>query len=316
MPQPQTWCVNRRTALALIPGAVAIATALAIVALQSVPTGLGPLGSAVAAEPPHTRPVAVTSATATRIAFAGDTGTGPGSPIHATVEAMAEQDRQRSYDAAVLLGDLVYPEGDAAEVTSRVTGVFAPITRGGAQLLPVLGNHDYESDEQSQIFTQLGRDKTWYTRDIGIARILVLATERVADRDQTAWLAATLAAPTKTSWTIVAMHKPTYSAGYHGSDEEIQQAWVPLFEKYQVPLVLAGHDHDYQRSRPLNGVTYIVSGAAGKSRLAGHADFTAVSTSTLHYTDVLLERDHLTVRAIDQNGLQFDTLRLALRPRV
>lgn len=301
--------MSRRTSFALMPGVAAVFAVLAVVTFQGVPAG--PLGSAPEADPPHTQPAAVSSATETRIAIAGDTGTGPGSPIDATVTAMVEQDRLRGYDAAVLLGDLVYPEGDADAVASRFTGVFAPITGLGAQLLPVLGNHDYESDEQSQILTKLGRDRSWYAEDVGIARIIVLDTERVDDPEQTAWLADTLAAPTTADWTIVAMHRPAYSAGYHGSDEEIQRAWVPLFEKHDVPLVLAGHDHDYQRSRPINGVTYVVTGGAAKLRRAGHEDFTAVSTSTLHYSDLLLERDSLTLRAIDQNGLQFDALNLA-----
>jgi hypothetical protein len=36
--------------------------------------------------------------------------------------------------------------------------------------------------------------------------------------------------------------------------------WVPLFERYGVDLVLAGHDHNYQRFAPRNGVTYVVHG--------------------------------------------------------
>lgn len=301
--------MSRRPRSVLVPGAAAVFAVLAVVAFQGVPAGPG--GSAPAADPPHSQPVAISSATKTRIAFAGDTGTGAGSPIDATVSAMVEQDRLRSYDAAVLLGDLIYPEGDADAVASRVTGVFAPITRRGAELLPVLGNHDYESDEQSQILSKLGRGRSWYAQDVGIARVIVLDTERVDDPDQTAWLGDTLAAATTADWTIVAMHRPAYSAGKHGSDEEIQRAWVPLFEKHHVPLVLAGHDHDYQRSRPINGVTYVVTGGAAKLRPAGSEEFTAVSTSTLHYSDLLLERDRLTLRAIDQNGLQFDALTLA-----
>ncbi len=49
------------------------------------------------------------------------------------------------------------------------------------------------------------------------------------------------------------------AAGYHGSSIDVRNAFSPLFERFGVQLVLAGHDHDYQRS-PVDGVTYVVSG--------------------------------------------------------
>ncbi len=107
------------------------------------------------------------------------------------------------------------------------------------------------------------------------------------------------------------MRKPSYSAAVHGSNEEIQQQWVPLFELYDVPLVLAGHDHDCQRSKPIDGVTYVFSGGAATLRPSGQEDFTDVSTSTLHYVDLLVEHDRLTLRAINQSGMLVDSVELS-----
>jgi hypothetical protein len=106
------------------------------------------------------------------------------------------------------------------------------------------------------------------------------------------------------------MHKPAYSAGYHGSDESIQEEWVPLFEQYAVPLALAGHDHDYQRSKKVNGVTYVVSGGAATLRPTGRQDFTAVSASIRHFLDLVVSPTRLTGRAIDQNGNLIDSFDL------
>ena len=248
--------MNRRAVTALT--GVAAAAACGVAALL----GFGVVGGPTPAEEvARTSVPAVSAATVTRIAVAGDTGTGTGSAIEATVQAMVNQARQHAYDGLVLLGDLIYPEGDADQAAVRITDVFAPITDRGARLVPVLGNHDYVSGEQSAILNEVGRERTWYVDQVGIVRIVVLDTEQVDDPAQTAWLRETLTSPTDAVWTIVAMHKPAYSAGVHGSDEEIQQQWVPLFEQYDVALVLAGHDHDYQRSKPIGGVTYVVSGA-------------------------------------------------------
>jgi len=54
----------------------------------------------------------------------------------------------------------------------------------------------------------------------------------------------------------------------------------------------------------------VVSGGAATLRPTGHQDFTAASTSTLHYVDLLLEPGRLTLRAIDQSGMQFDSIEL------
>lgn len=242
-----------------------------------------------------------------RIAIAGDTGTGD-APARATADRIAAEGEQRPYDALLLLGDLIYDTGDAALLDRAVRTPFAPLLDGGTRLLPVLGNHDYGSAEQQDILAGLGQDSPWYVAQVGNLRVVVLDSNRVQDAAQTRWLRATLAAPQAPgTWTVAAMHHPAYSAGRHGSDLEVRQAWGPLFAEAGVPLVLAGHDHDYQRSRPQDGVTYVVSGAGAMTRPVGHQEFTAVSSATLHYLDLLVYPDRLVGRAIDQSGQLVDT---------
>jgi alkaline phosphatase D len=75
---------------------------------------------------------------------------------------------------------------------------------------------------------------------------------------QTLWLEARLAAaradPT-IDWIVVQMHQTALSSSTrgNGSDLGIRQAWLPLFDRYQVDLVLCGHEHDYERSFPVRG---------------------------------------------------------------
>jgi len=241
-----------------------------------------------------------------RIAAAGDTGTGGGAE-HATARRMVAESRETPYDALVLLGDLVYETGDAALVDRVVVEPFSPLVDRSAELIPVLGNHDYESGEQQRILATLGRETSWYAERVGPVRVLVLDSNRVDDPEQTRWLSNTLATPQPAgTWTVAAMHHPAYSAGYHGSDLTVRQAWGPLFTEYDVPLVLAGHDHDYQRSVPQDAVTYVVSGGGARLRPTGQEPFTAVSASALHYVDLLFYTDRIVGRAIDQQGLLLD----------
>ncbi len=75
---------------------------------------------------------------------------------------------------------------------------------------------------------------------------------------QTRWLERTLAAgrgDDSVDWIIAQMHQcaASSSATGNGSDLGIRQQWLPLFDQYEVDLVLNGHDHDYERSFPVRG---------------------------------------------------------------
>lgn len=237
-----------------------------------------------------------------RIAVAGDTGTRDENERD-TVRSMVRESRDLPYDGLLILGDLVYEQGDADLARASVTKPFAPVLAQGAELVPVLGNHDIKSGEQGQIMEALGRDSEWYAETVGPVRILVLDSNNPADPAQLSWLREQLAAhQPEGTWTIAAMHHPAYSAGVHGSSLDVRRAWSPLFAAAHVPLVLAGHDHDYQRSTPQDGVTYVVSGGGAKLRPTGRQEFTAVSRSVLHYLDLLVYRNRLVGRAIDERG--------------
>ena len=76
--------------------------------------------------------------------------------------------------------------------------------------------------------------------------------------EQTRWLEQTLAAARADDgidWIVVQMHQDALSssASGNGSDLGLRQEWLPLFDRYQVDLVLCGHDHDYERSFPVRG---------------------------------------------------------------
>jgi hypothetical protein len=80
---------------------------------------------------------------------------------------------------------------------------------------------------------------------------------------QTRWLERTLREASDDGgidWIVVQMHQDALSSSKtgNGSDLGLRQAWLPLFEKYGVDLVVCGHDHDYERSFPVNGANHNV----------------------------------------------------------
>ena len=76
--------------------------------------------------------------------------------------------------------------------------------------------------------------------------------------EQTSWLEKTLRQGRQdpsVDWIVVQMHQCPCSSSKtgNGSDAALRAAWLPLFDRYQVDLVLSGHDHDYERSFPVRG---------------------------------------------------------------
>ena len=253
-------------------------------------------------------PIPTSASAPVRIAVAGDVGTG-GDAEYRTAGAIDELETGSEYEALVLLGDNVYPNGDPGELRRTVFDPFADVLDGGTRLLAVLGNHDVKDGNGDAHAAAIGMPNRWYATAIDDVLVVSLDSTRPDDPEQLAWLEATLDANDAT-WIIATMHHPPYSAGYHGSSVEVREAFCPLFERYGVQLVLAGHDHDYQRSQPIGGVTYVVSGAAAKLRPTDRADFTEVAWSTHHFVDLLIWPDRMEVRAVNQSGKLFDSVSL------
>jgi hypothetical protein len=233
------------------------------------------------------------------LAVVGDVGDS-GSRLDATARAVDDVDAVQPLDGLILTGDNVYPSGDPAGLPSTVFDPFADIL-DDAPLYAVLGNHDVKRGHGEAQLAALGMPGPWWARHLGDVLLLGLDSNHADDPDQRAWLERTLAAATE-PWRIVVVHHPPYSAGYQGSSDAVRTAFVPLFERYGVQLVISGHDHDYQRSVPIHGVTYVVTGAAAGTRRTGEDDFTAVSFSWHHFVELGVFPDHLDIRAINQDG--------------
>jgi hypothetical protein len=249
------------------------------------------------------------------LAVAGDTGdSGPG--LDGTAAAVAEVGAAQPFDALVLLGDLAYPEGEPSELEDTVFDPFAPVRAQGTELLAVLGNHDVlEGENVAPLMAALDMPARWWARRFDDVLLIGLDSNLVDDLDQLAWLDRTLAGATE-RWKIVALHHPPYSAGYQGSNEAARRRFTPLFERYGVQLVLSGHDHDYQRSRPLGGVTYVVSGAGAGTRRTGEASFTAVSFAWRHFVEIAVYPDRLVLRAVNEDLRVADEAVLPVSPAV
>jgi hypothetical protein len=79
--------------------------------------------------------------------------------------------------------------------------------------------------------------------------------------------------------------------------------------------VFSGHEHDYERTVPIDGVTYFVTGGGGcEPREVGRSSFTAFSDDVLHFVYGVLEEDSLVLHAFDGAGNRFDSTKIPVMP--
>jgi len=185
------------------------------------------------------------------------------------------------------------------------------VTQSGRMvpLVPVIGNHDVGSypkvDSSYEWFLgmmavpQPAPGHPFYSLDFPGLRLTILsATARHTEGDsgdayaeasaQRNWLRSSLASA-DTKWKIVAFHYNylgCYAACTGYPSDQYMELWSPLFQGYDVDMVLMGHTHNYTRTWPVtlpmsdvcggstgfdatlnedseDGVTYVVHGGWG-----------------------------------------------------
>jgi hypothetical protein len=242
------------------------------------------------------------------VAF-GDSGSG-GSDQYAALA----QIRTTPFDLLIHTGDIAYAAGSRNDFERRFFDVYADILQR-FPIFPASGNHEYQTQGAQPFRDVFGLPENggpeglerWYSFNWGDVHFVALDTQRTGPV-QADWLEADLTA-NQLPWTVVYGHRPPFSSGHHGSDAAFRSTFVPVLERHRVPLVLNGHEHDYERTKPLNGVTYIVTGGGGRgTRNVGRSSFTAFSEAVIHFVYVEITGDTLTLHAIDGTGVEFDSL--------
>lgn len=168
--------------------------------------------------------------------------------------------------AILALGDLQYERGsldDFRRYYGPTWGRFRRLTH------PVPGNHEYGTPGAAGYKAYFGVARTWSSFDLGAWHLVALDSE--CDQvggcgpgsAQERWLRADLARSTKRC-TLAYWHRPRFSNGLHGDDDRTQTLWRDLAAA-GADLVLAGHDHDYERLAPRDEMRSFVVGTGGRS---------------------------------------------------
>lgn len=197
-----------------------------------------------------------------------------------------------------------YTGGKGFSMPILFTGQFRLPDNGPESLRGQVYSFDYGNVHFSVLDSQAGEERKFVPTMIN---------------EQQVWLEKDLKTTAK-QWKVVLIHRPPYDNHSKDGNEHIRASFVPIFDKYHVDVVFAGHDHAYARSYPLRGGEVVASTAGTRYVTTGRSGTKTYSTTvakewneffynpqdTPNYLTVEVAGLHLTVKAFKQNGQLID----------
>ena len=251
------------------------------------------------------------------IAAAGDIACDPSSGSYNDGRGTSSRCRQVAtsnlllearYAAVLTLGDNQYGDGASSKYLvsyAQSWGRLKRLTR------PAPGNHEYHTPGAAGYFSYFGKSagpggRGYYSFDLGGWHIVSLNSncseiggcQEGSLEEQ--WLRRDLARH-RARCTLAYWHHPRFSSGPHGNQDDVSGLWHALYD-YGADVVLAAHDHDYERFASQN-----VAGALDRAR--GIREFVVGTGGKSHYA---LSSRRPNSQVFDSSS--FGILALTLRP--
>jgi len=241
-----------------------------------------------------------------KFAVIGDSGTGDANQYR-LAKVFTDVHQRFSYEFVLMMGDNMYGGENARDFQRKFEIPYKPVLDKGIEFYASLGNHDSTNQRMYKLFNMNGeRFYTFKPKD-GI-RFFALDSNYM-DRTQLQWLEKELAA-SGSDWKVMYFHHPIYSSGgRHGSDTALRDQLEPLFLKHGVDVVMAGHEHFYERLKPQKGIHYFISGGAGKLRRGDvGGDYTAKAFDQgFHFIMFEIDGDQMHFQAVSDQGKTVDS---------
>jgi len=198
-----------------------------------------------------------------KFAVLGDFGIGERTQFELADE-MAAFHGHFKFDYVILVGDNLYGSERPQDFERKFELPYKALLDAGVKFYACLGNHDAREQRYYKLFNMDGQLYYTFNPSADIRFFMLESTYPVPEQIQ--WLEDQLKV-SSSNWKIAVFHHPIYSsARRHGSDLQLREVLEPLFIKYNVSVVLNGHDHVYERIKPQNGIVYFVVGSGGQLR--------------------------------------------------
>ena len=235
-------------------------------------------------------------------------------------------------------GDLTLSGTSASEYNTFFSAASTFLQK--CLVLHAEGNHDAGSPV---LFSNLwdlpitNGTNLYYAVKYGNALFITINSCDPSNTAMVSWLHTTLAAAAtdpSITWKVVSFHHPFFNVGAHAGDMNSYRATIwKEFDDHGVDMVFNGHDHNYQRSKPVNlnvstsapvanfgsgpndGRLEIISGGAGASlyTLGSSADAWAMNVfnSTYNYVYCDVKGCVVKITAYNSSNTIIDTVTLS-----
>lgn len=245
----------------------------------------------------------------------GDSG--HGGPV---AKAIARRIRAAHPAFLIHVGDFAYGHGSVRQMAAQFFPPYRDTLRR-VPLFPTPGNHDLASrsvyrDLFAPVAEGHGGDGFRYDFRWGPAAFVSLSSPDAAAGAP--GLADDLIAGGARPWRIVFLHEPLFTAGRKRVEAGLRARLGPVVEAAGVNLVLAGHQHFYERSDPSCAfvpsarVHHVTSGGGSATQLdpvRAHPNFPRALAAP-HFLRVRVRPDRITVRAVGPEGRTLDRMRI------
>ena len=242
-----------------------------------------------------------------RFAVIGDTGSGT-EKQRQVADMMVRYKQLFPFEFVLMMGDNLYGSETPKDFENKFSDVYKKLLDDKIKFYATLGNHDLPIQINYEKFNMNGKE--YYRFKKGNVAFYSLNSNYM-DKRQVKWLEDELTKDTS-DWKICFFHHPPYSsAKKHGSDTQLREIIEPIFLKYGVNVVLAGHEHVYERIKPQKGIYYFVSGAGGQLRVGDVKSQSPLTEKSfdqdMHFMLFEVVGDQLYFQAISRTGETIDS---------
>lgn len=270
----------------------------------------------------------------------GDTGYGSDQQFQIAQKILSERP-----SLVLHTGDIVYTQGVSAQgaydLYQRRYFNYYSASMSSVPFFPCPGNHDYEFQNLAPYLAihslpanhvPVADRGRYYSFDWGNVHFVSVDSYSSLNRSVNAagpmlrWLDNDLQS-TRQFWRVVYFHHPPYAGGPNENDTESRwgrQFVQPILEAHGVQVVLSGHEHSYQRSKPIwkgsmvtsdVGINYVTSGGGGALLYpVNRTSSIAFGETAFHYLRVEVKGPQMIFHAIRFDGMEFDRFTVSPRP--
>jgi 3',5'-cyclic AMP phosphodiesterase CpdA len=207
-----------------------------------------------------------------RFAVIGDSGRGDRWQQE-VADQMAAWRARFPFTLVLMLGDNIYGTSTPHDYELKFERPYRALLDAGVVFRAAIGNHDDPAEIHYKPFNMEGQRYYTFRENerrlsglVGAGVRFFVLDSRSFDPQQLEWLRQQLA-QSGTAWKICYFHHPLYTSGrYRAGARSLRLVLEPILVEGDVDVVLAGHEHLYERLIPQHGISYFISGGAGSLR--------------------------------------------------